>query len=359
MIIYLFLFILAILIIFNKNGKNKIANLLLFPTLFMICYCSQTIPDMDNYSLFYDNIGKGYLNSFLGIGWMYLCLVANKIGLSYVLFKSILYLIASILIYLSIGKFVKKRRNIVFGLYLLFPGLLDLVQIRFFLASSIVLYALICMILKMRRKTIVTYLIVVLLASLIHMSCLFYLVFLLIPIFKNFKPKELFVACIFLILIFVLLSNYIDDILIAILPENQASRIANYFDGDYISIFAVAVYGLLFILQFILSYIMYKRIRFNKRLKNVVKCICLINVLILLSFPFVFLSSDFLRLQRPLLLLNYALFIGMSHRIRLPKVKIGDVVIKYKEIFYLSYIMYIVLFIFAFNYQSLFAFLGF
>ncbi len=359
MAVYLFLIILLMLLILNKDGKNKIAEVLLFPTLFMICYCSKTIPDMDNYSSFYNDIGSGNLNSFLGYGWLWLCILGNKIGINYYIFKSILYVVACFFVYITIGKFVKKRRSLVFGIYLVFPGLLDLVQIRFFLASSILLYAVVCMITNFNKKTFLFYIMLLTIASLIHMSCLFYLVFLFLPLFKKFKLKGLFISFIFLAVLFLILSRFIDDILIFILPVSQQSRIRAYFNGDFISFPAIIVYGSLFILQFLLSFAIYKKTKKDSKYKSLLKYICLINVLLILSMPFVYVSSDFLRVQRPFLLLNYSLFIGMYKKIKLPKIKIGHIAIKYKELFYLTFLVYVILFIFIFNYQSLFSFLGF
>ena len=89
------------------------------------------------------------------------------------------------------------------------------------------------------------------------------------------------------------------------------------------------------------------------------KNICYVNIILMFSIPLVYITSDFLRIQRPFLLLNYCTFIGLYKKMKFPKIEFGGIYIKYKTLFVTNIIVYIVLFIMLFNYQSLFAFLKF
>lgn len=358
--------LLALLIFFFIYGITKKNNKVIYPifiVLFLICYISKSLPDMENYSDYYNEIGIGKYNTVQGIGFLYLCIIGNKLKLSYNLFKSILYLISLFLTYSTIKMFSSKKLQ-VFGLYLLFPGLLDLIQIRFFFATSLAIFA-IGTIIKTRNKLkFVFSCFILLLACLFHTSCLFYLIFIFMPVFRKFKIKSILKTSIFLTLFSLFFSNYfLESFLYKVLPESQYSRINAYFSLGHISLLALIVYCGMFALQIVVSFYLFKqskKINYNISFenKNIIRDICIINIILFLSIPFVFFTSDFLRLQRPFLLINYCLYYRCYRLVQRTNIRLFGIEFKSKIYFWSYFLIYVLLFIFAFNYQSVLLLLG-
>lgn len=359
--IYLLLIGLASILMICLIDGSKIYSLFIFPLLFMICLVSKDIPDMENYGDYYNAIGSGDRNTFLGYGWLLLCIIGNKYQLSYVAFKSILYLITCGLVYQTIGKIVadSKEKNLVFVIYLIFPGLLDLIQIRFFLASTIILYNLVVFLKKQNIKNGIKYVIATAIAFTIHSSSIFCLVFLFIPLLKYMKLKTIFITVCIASFGFIIVSPAIKDVLIAVLPDYQADRINSYFSSGHIKLIALVIYSSLFFLQYLLSYIMYRSNVLDDEDKKLMRDVCILNTLLLLSIPLVYISSDFLRLQRPYLLLNTALIIKNYKSSKSIKIELASIYTRYSSLYAITIVAYVILFIFAFNYKAVMALLNF
>lgn len=99
-------------------------------------------PDYINYYNAYETVGGLGVNGYnqMEIGFRVLCLLFNKLGFSYDQFYLVLVVFSLFLILRTIS-FFSEKRSFILLMYITFPFLLDLVQIRYLLASSLVLYA--------------------------------------------------------------------------------------------------------------------------------------------------------------------------------------------------------------------------
>ena len=343
---------LLFLLFLEHKFKKKIFDFGIYIVLFFVCFNSSKLPDMDNYKSFYDAIGQKSYSSFLGYGWLVLCMLGNFFGVNYYFFKSILYCLSCVLIVNSIKK-ISSKWELSFFLYLIFPGLLDLIQIRYFLATSVILFFLIIAIRKNKAIDWILYLIALLISSTIHTSCLFYSIFLFLPVIKLIKYKDIEIVEILIIFIFVLLLPWLRQIMLYIFPSQQ-ERINLYFSNGIISPIAMLIYTMLLYFQYIITKEFVKKSNYN----DLNKYLILIQLLLLLSLPFVFVSSDFMRLQRPFLIINYALASNgfYDNRIKLPLILKK---IRFDFLFYVNHIAYFMLFLIIFNYNSIALFFHF
>lgn len=340
-----FLLLIILFIYVLLKFKKSLTFLILFLVLGLVCYFSKDLPDMNSYKVFYDSVANGVNSNFLGYGWLALCYIGNLVNLSYYEFKTIVYLLSLIFTFSAICK-VTKKSKICFLVYLIFPGMLDIIQIRFFFATSIVVWS-IATFLFVKKPKAILYLISIFLCSLIHNSCVFYLVFTIAPYIKRISTIKIFAIMILVTsLVFMAFSNYIGKMLTMILPASQAPRIMNYFNNDNTSIFGILIYSLLFLMFIVVFLCMCNR---NHTLKqDKFKRILVINVLLLFAIPLVFISSDFMRIQRAILVLNYAVMIDYGKRIS-SNIKMFNLKVNLQRLMYFICILYFVLFMVMFN----------
>ncbi len=352
----LILYLLAFVLAFAFKNKRKYDYILII-ILCIICYLSPNIADMGPYSLNYYAVGQGDYSLFLGRGWLALCIVGNKLGLSYILFKTIIFAMGLLLIRTTIRKIsIKKINPLLF--YLIFPALLDCIQIRFFIAASIVVFA-IPWLFKPNLKRIIFYILAVSVASLIHNSCLFYFIFCFIPLLKKFKTHVITILIFICVFAFIILKDYVVLMFYYILPETQYARINNYLTGDHTSYYGIIVYAFLFIIHLFainrIKLLYANDLSTNGKMMKyeVIKTVEIINVFLCISIAFVFLNSDFMRLQRGMLILNYILFADALYYHKNRNINIFKIKIKLKFLIYFIMIIYTSLFIIAWNLEAI------
>ncbi len=359
LLIKIILLFLAFFFIFLSQ-RRKYFLFLGILSLTAICYLCPELPDMKNYTDFYDAIGKGKGNSFLGYGWLWLCQIANLVHLDYLTFKTILYFISLLLLVKGIGYFSENRAKPLM-VYLLFPGLLDLIQIRFFFATSIVVIGIGILFTKEGVIRYLGFLFSLILAFLFHNSAIFYSLFLFIPFLsKHASERKLEFAAFFILIILILLTPYYSTIARSLLPEIQANRIDTYLEGERVKWYGMVIYTLFFVAQLMLisSYR-------NLCLEDIflwlkipkVQMVLLMNVILLFSLPLVYLDSDFLRIQRAMLVINYSLLLSNKEDLDKKDMIVLDWEVPIKAFFGCSTLAYIVLFYFAFNPESISLFL--
>ena len=116
--------------------------------------------------------GKDILVDF---GFSFLCQFFLNFGFEYQGFKAVVSFICLLMIFRSINK-LSPYSSFGAALFLLFPFVIDVTQFRNFIAYSIVFYA-IPFLFHEGRNNVIKYVIIVLLASSIHATSLFYLLF--------------------------------------------------------------------------------------------------------------------------------------------------------------------------------------
>lgn len=173
----------------EENAFIVILNIIFAIALCLFAWTSTlaatNIPDSENYQTIYYSALAG--NSFgIEIGFFYLCKLGNAVGLSYISFRMI-YVAAAMAI--LIAAVIKYKSNALpfFACYLIYPFLLDSIQIRSAMAQSIVIYAATFLMSKNNnkraiRKNGIIYVVLVLIAASQHIIALLYLSYIVVQI---------------------------------------------------------------------------------------------------------------------------------------------------------------------------------
>lgn len=298
-------FLLFILIIFIGMfiKKAKWFDFLAILFLGMITYLGDNVADFENYQQAYNYISSGNEYIDLGTGWFYLCKIGAMFNLTYLQFKTILIVVSILIMNSAIKYFIKdnKYKPFIWSLYLIFPALLDCIQIRFFLAMAIILYGL-RFLLGEQKRDIIKYVLVVLIASIIHSSMLLYLIFLL---YKLLGKNELKYIMIIVISMFAFLM-FKDQIINICSIFINSSRIQRYFySTDSLGIKGIITYVSIIIIFYYISNIMINKIKNEKKEITFFRFVAKLNILISIVLVFSIFDPNFFRLQRIMWILMY------------------------------------------------------
>lgn len=254
--------------------------------------------------------------------WLYnkLMIVFNKIGLDY---RAFLIIVALFIlgVWFAFAKKHTKNIAIVFSMCLIYPFCMDVTVVRYTLAISVV-YIGFNFLFEKKKYWIVKYCICVLIASLIHLSAIFCLIFILPQIVDTKKlTKIMVVTAILLTAMAGVLTLFIDKFTsISFLNIGtklsivlNASEMKYNFRSvmNYRLKMIVLLGGFLVVYYLIYRWIKSKKIHLkpeaNKQinfLKTVIGMnICILPLIGLLSF-----SADLFRIQLSLSLVNYVAF---------------------------------------------------
>ncbi len=158
--------------------RSKIAYLLVFCYAWILFGLNTFNLDSENYQARFNGAG-GLISEPI---FLFLLKVFRKAGFRYQSFLFVYAFVCLALISVIVLKFSPYPAAVLF-LYLIFPFCLETVQIRFFLAEAIVIAAA-CLILKYKVSTnpllVIGYLVLIALATGIHYSAVFYLIFLVL-----------------------------------------------------------------------------------------------------------------------------------------------------------------------------------
>lgn len=296
----------GILIVFNyfstlfKNNSRMI-KLLLLTLMWVLFWGNYGNADYNNYVVHYNYIIQtGESLSSNQFGFALLMKIAIFFGLSYNYFLMIVSTIGLFLIVSTVEKYAAKPQ-FVYILYFIHPFLLDIVQVKHFLAMAIVVF---CFRYVKRDgfKNAMKFVIGIVIASSVHYVALIFLPLLVI---KNIKFKHLY-RLIFLYLL----------IAIPMAFTSIFQRMASYiFPTQGLDTFFNNRARLGFLVQFciqgaILLMILYSK-RFLERYKGDNKIVALIykaNVFLLILFPFYIINGNFERAFRMLYIPNYIVF---------------------------------------------------
>ena len=172
MLYYLF-FLMAIIGIFFH--RSKVVHWILMIYIFIIVSLNSYNPDYHSYFLIFDRPESAQEE----IGFRWLCMIGEKIGLTYDQFHGIICLIALTLLFLGIRKLLKydtgNNNNFALASYIIFPMMFDVTLFRSFISGCIIIFSLSFLYDKKCWKFVC----VVLLASSIHVSSIMFLSLLL------------------------------------------------------------------------------------------------------------------------------------------------------------------------------------
>ena len=303
--------------------KSNIVALLTIVFLGWLSLISINIADFSSYQGIYYAISKDQLYQ-TGYGWYFLNSIGRNLGLTYIQFKTILVIVSLILLFITIKCFVGQNLNYIWALYLLYPSLINITQIRFAFAMSLVLVGLIFLFKKKLWSTIV-YVLIVLMAISIHTGTSYYLLFLLILIIE--KKERLFSGILIIITICLLpFKNFLRQIVRIFANDRQTS----YFDNSS-NLGAILVMIGVIIVFWLLSKYLDKNIKQNakatKNEKDVSRFISNINLCMLFILPLIPLSVELARVQRIswiLLYMQLALFLVTREDVILGRMRVNS-----------------------------------
>lgn len=143
--------------------------------MWVLFWGSQGVADQALYMFRYGRIGDLTLSIWdYEFGFSFFMKVMAQAGLNYRQFLMVVSSLGLLLIVSTVRRFSPKPQ-VVYALYFIFPLMLDIVQVRHFLAMSIFLYAL-RFLMKPSPKDTLKYVFLILFASLFHFAILFFVV---------------------------------------------------------------------------------------------------------------------------------------------------------------------------------------
>ncbi len=231
-------------------GKKKLIELkriywlLAGLVLSLISISTEIYTDVDIYTNIFDWTNAGNIN-YDTPGWSFLCRIFYSIGFNY---RGMIpfILILSIFIISRACRKIAIDENKVLALMLIFPGLLNIIQLKFFLAYSMIIYAITILQCNGKHK-VFKYLIIVLFATMIHSASIFCLIYLIIAMFKRTNmQKSIFLTMLGIII--VLLSLKMIPNIASIFLDKQV--ITRYFTG------AVEVSSIMWIIEITIAWLL-------------------------------------------------------------------------------------------------------
>lgn len=308
MIKYTFLIIYIITIIFGISNNKVSKKIWLLAFAFMtilFSYRNYLEGDTEVYHILYDtlkstppknitiNYGMNY--AFIWLMWLF-----AHINISFEFFRIIIFTVSMFLMLNTVTKITEKI-SLFLCMYFLFPFGYDIDQIRQLLSLAIVIFAFRYIIFE--EKHFIKYSVLVLLASLIHMSSIVFYIYLLIYIKKDklYKYILIFGSIIYWINIIFHFNwiGYIYKIFRIDKLLSYTNEISQYRMGILLGLFEFLFFSF-FIWQ---SYIFYKNEEKDVNY-NIMRLSCLSGAFL----PFIAFSLSFERIIRPMILLNYCVF---------------------------------------------------
>lgn len=316
------------MILVNRKAKvgeqlySKLAYLLLF-TILILFGLNTHNADMKNYISVYEHIYTYGSYIDIDIGFEFLMKLVARITSNYQIFLSLYSILCVILLSNYLLRVCNSYKSIciVLLLYFIYPYILDTVQLRFYLASLIVLNATLLLGEEMNLFENTKFIILVVFASLFHKIAIIYIILLMIQIKKNnlFFPMIFFTVLTSLIIF----PLFLDGILIKLNFQKYLLYLGNpesifiiiffllYFLGQAFMVWLIDVSSQKYF-NSIASLITYlKSNSLKQHLENTSsegKKLIKINLVMLATLPMIFITIDFYRIQRSMLLLNYVFF---------------------------------------------------
>jgi len=292
--------------------KSKFVMISLFLLLWILFGFNTSNADYMIYNLIYDG---HYPNH--EFGFMLLVNLFSNLGFTYQQFLISISLICYLILFRIINKYTIGT-NYVIALYFIFPFMLDVVQIRNFIAMTIILLGIQYLLSDKKRATI-KYIVAVLAASSIHYTSLFYLI-LVFARFKSWKKLLLTFSMISIVGATIAYTNIIPSAMGIIF---ESDKVTNWFQGRTRFGFLIPIIFQLISFGFVYySHYKYRKteqkkendnnVYPNDRFKNVdvhqnklLEIVFRINIVLLIAIPFYIFNVSFFRLFRNVLLLNY------------------------------------------------------
>lgn len=286
------------------RSKSQVVTLLIFVLAFILLGFNYQNPDYENYLDRYDYAVTFWAEaientSTLEPGWVLLTFLGNDVlGLSFPEWRALLALFCYISIYCFVRRF-HLNQALVASSYFVTIFLIDVVQLRFFTAMSIIIWGFAVLFSEKTRlmKTIL-YILIILIASTVHISSIFCLPFVLS--LYGIKPKHVFALLLIVALAKYTIYSYFSSLFESGKTEKYEG-LSSTLGAIFVSL--VQIVNAVFISRFPQT----KTVVGSRFTQNVINLdyVKKINWLLLLLIPFYFDTAQYQRIFRYVLILNF------------------------------------------------------
>jgi len=310
----------------------RLFSVLLIALLWLLVWGATDNADYRNYKMKYEMISEsGYVNEFhvfSEFGFAFLMKIASLMSLNYSGFLFVVSFVALLLIDSTVVRYCKNT-NYVYLLYFVFPFFLNAVQIRNFLAMSLLVFSIRYIVDDYKLKKI-RFLVLILFASLIHVSFVVYAPLVFITMKKRKTLIGLLVVIsISLSAVLVVSGNSLTQLGLFLSDATGQEKVALWLSTrtrfgfvvswlTQITIFALAVFSRNVWLQSDLGTGKHEfsgKTIFGKE-KRFIEVVFWIDLYAFSFFPLYVSASTFDRLLQNLLVLNYVAFASTSLLLR-------------------------------------------
>lgn len=253
-----------------------------------------------------------FYEGFTEILFNSIVLLGHKVGLDYRSFMiACSFIELTILLY-----FIKKNTNnycYVIGLFLLYPMVIMFEQLRFFMAFTIIIIGVLDNIVNKNKFYKIKSIIFTIVASLIHISSIYFVIFILVPILST--KKTIIISTAVTIMLFSIsfissalnfVEKFVGDEKLSIIGT-EISRLDNNYGRTFLIFYIIFVFSLQYIfIRNDKKYVNELEKAENKEfLENVFK----FNVLCLPCIPLtLYISPAFYRVPQGIMILSYIAF---------------------------------------------------
>lgn len=308
MIVLLCLFFVLLSFIFRSS---KIVAFLFFVFLWICFGWSGENADTEIYLYRY----KYYktISSTTEPLFTYLIDLGHKLNLDYDSFLILVSFLYLILLTVFVKKLQIRYVMLPFLFFLVYPFIMSVVIVRFTMAAGLIIYAFSFLLIPQKYGWL-KYSLLVILATLIHSSSIFFLIFLLVN--KISLKKTVFRSVIFLIF-FLFASTLIKNVISADVlflsdkigavnaeVENMEKTSFNYYFGTITR----TVIAIVFFFYIYFRYYKTNKDLYAPRIQNIIDLSLKFNIIFFSSIGLYFISVDFSRLLFPILFLNYCVY---------------------------------------------------
>lgn len=215
----IYIVVILFLGVFCKN--NMFTNILLAITLFILFAFERSDQDYMAYVRVYDQVGVGSMFELIGYepSFFLFCTLGNNWGLSFDAARAIVCALEVLAIFTTIRIFTSQIACVI-ALFLIFPATADAELFRWLGGMSVVLFAMPYLIRGESIRDYIVYSALVLLATSIHTSCIFFLCYNLMYI--NDKKRVLAIVVVAFVVLFVTSQTSLLYKILAYIPIQES-----------------------------------------------------------------------------------------------------------------------------------------
>lgn len=253
-------------------------------------------------------------------GWLFLCSVGNALGLSYNSFAFLLTLLVSTALVVFARK-MTPNESFFLALFLVYPGLLSLVQFRQFIASVIALIG-VLVLASGRKGKWVWFILLLSIAFLMHRSSIILASLAIVPIYRRIPKRLRWIAIAFGAFLLVEMVMNAQIISTFFFGEVKTGAYFRSLSGDTSAGSAgnASSLGIALIDVFLTALLCVLVPLFAKRLQenavedsSFLRLATFANIAMVVLIPMLFITEDFMRFERYGFMLALCVFAGMPY----------------------------------------------